>query len=261
MNLEVLITTMHQNDFSLIHKMRIESDAILLNQCSDNYVKEYCFNGNKVTMISTNTRGKSINQNFGILVAKGDILVFADDDIIFVDDYRQIILDYFNKHTKADAVKFYCESKNLNRPLSFKKPKKDKLIKKHEIMSAGTPLLAIKRDFLIRNGIFFNAGIGPGTDCANGEDGVFYSTLFKHKCKMYISPILIGYALQDNSSWFNKFDEKYFLNSGYIYRLIYGKLAFLYIFRKAWMFHFGKRTELGFFRIISMMNKGKNKCR
>lgn len=33
MDLQVLVSTMHQKDYSIIEKMNINSDAIIINQC------------------------------------------------------------------------------------------------------------------------------------------------------------------------------------------------------------------------------------
>ena len=148
-SIEVLITSMFQTDFSLIKKMNIEGNAIICNQADCWSFDSIRHDSYAVRMITSSTRGKSINQNIGIMLSKNDILVFADDDIVLKKGYEKTILDFFEKHKEADAVKFYCESLNSNRPLSFKMPKKIKKAKKTDMMSAGTPLLAIKKSFII----------------------------------------------------------------------------------------------------------------
>lgn len=40
MKVEVLLSCMNQKDFSIIEKINIHSDAIIVNQCNHNCVKE-----------------------------------------------------------------------------------------------------------------------------------------------------------------------------------------------------------------------------
>ena len=41
MTLQVLVATMHQTDHSLLEKMNIQSDAIVVNQCNRNEVERF----------------------------------------------------------------------------------------------------------------------------------------------------------------------------------------------------------------------------
>ena len=41
MNLEVLVATMHQKDYSLLEKMNISSNAVVINQCDSDSVDRF----------------------------------------------------------------------------------------------------------------------------------------------------------------------------------------------------------------------------
>ena len=41
MTLEVLVSTMYQKDYSLLDRMNIQTDAIVVNQCNENSIEEF----------------------------------------------------------------------------------------------------------------------------------------------------------------------------------------------------------------------------
>ena len=70
--LQVLVATMHQSDFSLVEKMNITCDAILANQTEYNAVSEQVYPFGTVRMISTDTRGVGINRNTALDAAEAE---------------------------------------------------------------------------------------------------------------------------------------------------------------------------------------------
>ncbi len=50
MNLQVLVSTMHQEDHSLLEKMNINSYAIIGNQCDQNSIEDFEWDGHKELM-------------------------------------------------------------------------------------------------------------------------------------------------------------------------------------------------------------------
>ncbi len=261
MKIEVLVTTMHQTDISKYTEMNLQTDAVIANQADICAFEETKINGNKVRFVTTDTRGLSTNRNIAINYAKGDIIVFADDDQVFVEGYEQIVKDAFNKNPDADAIKFYCESTNVNRPLSYKGVEKFTKASKRMIMSAGVPCLAIKREFLKKTAIFFNPNIGSGQKIYCGEDSVFYSELLKNKANIYLSPILLSYVNQGESSWFKGYDEQFGVSVGYVYSCIYGYLAPLVAIRRAFKEGRKNKCDLTYKELFFTMMKGIKKQR
>ena len=87
MNLETLVATMHQTDFSLVDKMNIQSDVVFANQCDRNGIEVVNKDGITAKMISTDTRGVGLNRNIALLMSSADILLFSDDDFTYNDGY------------------------------------------------------------------------------------------------------------------------------------------------------------------------------
>ena len=253
MRVQVLCTTMHQTDFSKIEEMKIQTDFVIANQADRNAYEEKEFDGHLAKMITTNTRGASLNRNITIMFSDADIVIFADDDQYFVDGYEREVVKEFEAHPEADAIKFICRSTNPDRPFSFKGTDTFKKMKKTGIMSAGVHALAIRREVLELSGVLFWNGLGPGRNVYCGEDSMFYRDLLKRGVKIYSSPVLISYAKQEDSSWFKGYDEQFCYSVGYIYKLLYGCLAPLVMIRRIARESGGEYTKR---QMFSMMLKG-----
>ena len=256
MTVEVLVTTMHQNDISKYYEMNLQTDAVIANQANTCALEELDINGKLVRFVTTDTCGVSTNRNIAITYSKADIIVFADDDQQFVDGYEKIISDAFETYTDANAIKFYCESTNPGRPLSYKRPASMRKASRKDLMSSGVPCLAIKRTFLLDNNIFFDVNLGPGAKNYCGEDSVFLSDILRRKCVIYLSPELISYVNQGESSWFNGYDEQFFVSSGFVYARLYGILAPLVILRRAKNTKKRKSCTASFASMVLLMMKG-----
>ena len=253
MKIEVLVTTMDANDFSLYEKMNIQTDAVIANQSGKLDYAEEIIDSNKIKLITTNTKGLSRNRNIGIAYCTGDIILFCDDDVKLVDNYQQIIIDEFNKYKNIDAVKFYCKSDNIDRPLSFKNPKFFKKAKINNILSAGVVAFAIRREILVKYNFRFHEDLGAGTTHGSGEDSLFLKQLLDSRIKIYLSPIFLANVKQEESSWFNGYDKLFFVNTGYIYKILYGNMALFAVFRRAIKMKKNKKCNLSFLKMIEYM--------
>lgn len=258
--IQVLVTTMHQKDTSKYESMNLQTDAIIANQADDCFYTEEQKGEHTVKMITTNTRGLSVNRNIALMYATADYIMFADDDQVLIDGYEQVIEDEFKRCPRADAIKFYCESTNKDRPMSFKRPSKFHRVKKFEVMSSGVHCLIIKRECLLNNNLFYQSNLGSGAEIVCGEDTAFINDLLKLKIKLYASPTLLSYINQGESSWFKGYNEKYFTSIGYVYSRIYGKFALLAIYRRAYRLK-NKTKDFTFSKMVKIMKKGMKKQR
>lgn len=256
MTVEVLVTTMHQSDIAKYREMNLQTDAVIANQADACAYEELEVDTKRVRFVTTDTRGVSTNRNIAITYSSADIIVFADDDQIFIDGYEKIIADTFEAHPDADAIKFYCESTTPDRPLSYKRPDSMQKASKRALMSAGVPCLAIKRSFLLDNNIFFDVNLGPGAKNYCGEDSVFLSNLLKRKCIIYLSPELLAFVNQGESSWFVGYDDKFFTSTGFVYARLYGVLAPLVILRRAKNTKKRKNCTASYASMVSLMMRG-----
>lgn len=253
---EVLAITMKAQDFSLVESMNITGNVIIANQTDHfDYITHNTENGTAI-LVSTKTKGASLNRNIALSLATKDIVVFCDDDVHFVDNYERIIINEFEKHPNADVIKFYCDSLNKDRPLSYKNPGHFKKATKASVLSAGVVLLAAKLKHLKTINIKFDETLGPGTENPNGEDSVFINDIIKSKSKFYLSPCKLGTVTQEGSSWFAGFNTQFFYTAGKIYKRIYGVLAYPVALRRAYRMSHSPECRLSFREIFSSLKRG-----
>lgn len=96
-NMQVIVATMNQTNHELIKKMNISTDAIIANQCKYSGIEEFLYKGREIKYINTKTKGVGLNRNIGLLASTGDIILLANDDIRYEDNYESIILNEFEK--------------------------------------------------------------------------------------------------------------------------------------------------------------------
>ena len=134
---EILCATMHRSDFSLIKEMNIKSDVVFANQCDRTAYEEVKFDGHTAKMISTETRGVGKNRNLALIYASADICLFADDDVVYNDDYENTVCRFYEEHPDADVVVFnFLVSRNGSKPDNIvNKTKKLRFKKRSERVS------------------------------------------------------------------------------------------------------------------------------
>lgn len=203
---------MNQKDFSLVDTMKINSNAIIINQSNENRYEKISVNNNCIEMYTFNEKGVGLSRNSAFMRSDSDIIEFADDDMIFVYGYREKVINEFDKHPEADAILFSIDSLNLDRPSH--KISKFKRIHRIESRKYGCARLAARREKLIYNNISFSLLFGGGAKYGAGEDTVLINDLIKVGLKVYVSPIKIADVKQDNSTWFNGYTDKYYFDKG-----------------------------------------------
>lgn len=217
MKVEVLVAAMNQNDHSLLEKMKISTDVIVGNQCERDFVERFEFRGNRAVYLNFNERGVGLNRNNALMRAQGDICLFADDDMVYVDDYESIVINAFEEHPEADLIAFNLMEKEPSRYVIRKEQKVNYL----NYLRYGTARIAVRLDSLRKNGIYFNQCFGGGTQHCHGEDNIFITECLKAGLKMYALPVIIAELTEEReSTWDTGYGEKYLVDQGYLYRAI-----------------------------------------
>lgn len=240
MKLEVLIAAVNAEPEKLIEKMKITSDAVLVNQCGKEDYAEIAVENGTVRVFSCDEKGVGKSRNKAISEAKGDILLFADDDIVYEKDYACKVEEEFNQHPEADALFFnlhVCENRRTYWNEDYKKV---------HIWNGGrypAYSIAIKKNALDGAKIKYSELFGGGAKYSCGEDSIFIKDCLKAKIKMYRTTTVIGMEEErpgGESTWFKGFDEKFFFDRGVMYAVLYGGMARLMGLR----FVYTKRAEM-----------------
>lgn len=227
-NLEIVVATMNQKDFSLIEKMNIHSDVIFANQTDVNEYTEMNTDELTARMISTTTRGVGVNRNLGLAFSRGDILLFADDDFVYNDDMHKKVLKAFEELPKADVIIFgnhYTLGGKVYKTRSCKTGK----LPLYKSMKYGTCVIAARKKKLQAARISFIEVFGGGCLYCNGEDSDFILNCYRKHLKLYTYDYILGSTAKDSTTCFPGYNGKYFYDTGALAKSSFGILKHFYM--------------------------------
>ena len=247
--LQVLVATMHQKELSIVEKMNIRCGAIVANQADRNEILVE----NDVKMITTTTRGVGLNRNIALLASDADILLFADDDVVYYDDMPQGVIRAFRENPKADVMIFGIDILK-NGQIIDRRHLTNRRVHVFNAMRFGTCRIAIRRKALLRANISFNQNFGGGCPFSSGEDSLFLKACFDRGLKVYANQYVLGTCAKDASTWFVGCNEKYFYDKGVLMRYLFPKIPHMMALYFA--IRFKRTTEIGVGQRIRLMLKG-----
>lgn len=226
--LEVLVAAMYQTDFSLVEKMNIKADAVIANQYDYGEIKEKNSFGNRILMVSTATRGVGKNRNLCLLFSSADILLFADQDVLYVDNMPDIVCKAFIENKNADVILFGFNLSKGGKVYETRCPENGR-IPFLKSLKYGTYSVAVRRRSILQKNIMFTELFGGGCPYSHGEDSDFIVRCFKSGLKVYGCNQIIGCTAKDVSTCFEGYREKYFFDTGALARNTFGMLSPFYI--------------------------------
>lgn len=220
MRVQVLVAAMHQKDHSLLEKMNIQSDVIVGNQCDHNSIENFDYNGHKATYLNFAERGVGLNRNNALMRASGDICLFADDDMVYIDDYAEKIVRAFEENPKADVIVFNLNEPNAKGEKRYVIPKVTRL-NRLNYLRYGTARIAIRLKSIREKGICFNQCFGGGTEHCHGEDNLFLTACLDKKLRIYAVPITLATLTEEReATWAREYNDKYLRDQGCLYYTI-----------------------------------------
>lgn len=219
MTLQTLVSCVQQNMDEIATVMNLESDAIVINQCSENSYKEYEHKGYKIACYSFKEKGVGLSRNNALLRADADIVLFSDEDIRYKNGYANTILDEFEKHPDADMLLFNMDVVESRATYHTEKEKK---VNRLNCGRYPTYSFAIRREKLHKANITFSLLFGGGAKYSNGEDSLFIRECIRKGFKIVALPVSIGSEEERESTWFKGYTKKFFFDRGVLYRPLYG---------------------------------------
>jgi len=211
MNVQVLVSTMYQSDHSLLEKMNIQSDAIIINQCDRNEVKLFNYKDINVKWVDSTDKGLSKSRNVAIQNAKDGICILSDDDLMYINGYADIVAEQFEKHPKADVIAFQVEGIEKKFKTYYPVARKLNYLTSMKVSSVE---IAFRLSSIRHQEICFNESFGAGAKYYMGEENIFLFDCIKRKLKVFYIPIKIADLHVVDSSWFRGFNREYFICRG-----------------------------------------------
>lgn len=255
MTFEVLISTMNQKNDSILEKMNIDSDAVVINQCDIERRREFDYRGNHITWIDSKQRGLSRSRNLALKNSVADICLLADDDLVFQTGYKQRIIYAFKTH-KEEMIRFRVSGIECK----FKQyPNCEQKIGYIKSLKVSSVEIAFRRKNIVKSGIKFDEKLGAGTEFCMGEENAFLFQCFRKGLHMRFLPVEIANLHIGNSTWFVGFNRNYFISRGAMFAGMTKIFSHLLIFQFAIRKYTLYKKEISFFRAIKCMEYGRKK--
>lgn len=251
MTYQLLVSTMHKKDYAIIDRMHINSNAIVINQCDHVDKEKLHRDGKEISFYSFDERGVGLSRNSAMMRATADIIEFADDDMIFEEAYQEKVLREFEVHPEADAILFSVESLNPNRPLL--RIDRFARVRRREALKYGCARLAIRREKVLYNNLVFSLLFGGGAKYGSGEDTIFLQDCIKAGLKIYKSPVKVATIMQNDSTWFKGYTDKYFMDKGSLFAAVMPRMCYAYAVMSALK---GKKSQNNRFEVLMIYLKG-----
>lgn len=257
MKLQVLISTMNQTDYSLLERMNIQTDAVVVNQCSENKVEDFDFRGHRIKWISMSDRGIGLSRNTALFNSSSDIVLFADDDMVYENGYEKNVINAFKRHKAADIICFNIKLLNSNKNIGgHRNNTVSKKLSIFNSMRYGATLIAARRKSLLRERITFSLLFGGGAEFNSGEDSIFIKDCYDSGLQLYSDTYYLGSVDDSQSSWYKGIDDKFFIDRGMVYYTAFPKL-----YNVIFTYYAYKLCKLdkkyGAIKIFLLFNKGK----
>lgn len=256
MTLQVLASTMNQKDHRLLEKMNIQSDAVVVNQCDEDKVECFKYNGHLIKWISMAAHGIGLSRNTCLMNATADIVLFADDDMVYQDGYAESVIRSFEKQPAADVICFNIRLMNSNKNIGGHRDNQSrKRLHVFNSMRYGATLLAARRKALLRERIAFSLLFGGGAEFNSGEDSIFIKDCLDAGLKLYSDTYCLGSVDDSTSSWYSGINDKFFIDRGIVYAVLFpktkGLIFWYYAYRMSKL-----SQDYGMVKIHGLFKKG-----
>lgn len=257
MKFQVLMSTMNksQSDIEkIVQDHHVHCSTLVINQTQGELVQSQ---NEKLSIISYHEKGLSKSRNRGLQNTNAEIALIADDDIEYVDDLENVIVNAFDEYKDYDIIAFYVET---DEHLPAGEAKEIHFMHSLSLMSVQ---IAYRVQSIKKHHIVFDERFGTGSGkYTSGEENIFLSDCLKNGLKILYVPRKIAYLLPEGeSSWFHGFDEQFFLSKGALFYRLSPRLSYLlnisFVILKYPMY----KKQLGIYKAYKAMKIGRKQMK
>lgn len=226
MEFQVLVSTMKQKDYKLLKQMNLKSNAVVINQDKIDSVDYFDVGENSFKWVNSSEIGLSKSRNMAIENAEAKICLISDDDLIYLNEFDQTILNEFEKNKSADVIVFQVEGIDKKFKNYYKSARNLNWL---TIMKVSSVEIAFKLSSIKENAIMFDEDFGAGAKYSSGEENIFLKECLDKGLKISYVPKKIANLYVGQSSWFQGFNMHYFISKGALFATFSKNWSFLLI--------------------------------
>ncbi|UUM62085.1 hypothetical protein NQZ89_00415 [Streptococcus suis] len=200
----VLVATVdNQNVDKLLETMNLTSVVtIVVNQYRSGREQSELVTKERSTILHSNRVGLSASRNDALALApEHAICKIADDDMVFVDNYEEIVAEAYQEFPDADMIVFYVDNEVVS---LAKKPLKKGRIYHLGSMNTSSVQISFKKSSLSQNNIAFDERFGIGAKYGSGEENILLFDAIRKGLKIYSYPVKIATLIDARDSYWDR---------------------------------------------------------
>lgn len=228
MKVQVLVSAVGKDVKELAAGMKLDSDAVIVNQCGEYGYQEWEAKHGRIQCFHMKERGVGLSRNTALLHADADICLFSDEDIVLEKDYADAIRDAYQSYPDADMLLFNVKVAPARRTYWIGQAAR---VRWYNYGRYPAYSISGKLGSLRRANVGFSLLFGGGAKYSNGEDSLFLRDCLRAGLKLYAVPVCIGEEIERESTWFCGYTEKFFHDRGVLYHYLYKKAAGIFALR------------------------------
>ena len=253
-DLEILISTVNKSSLDFLKRMfpnnsYLEYQILIINQSISNVLLKSTHPN--VRVINSSEIGLSKSRNLALLNSRAKWCLIADDDVVYVKDFNQIISKAFQQNAEADILTFMMQNEDGN---LFRNYPNLNIHNKKSVSSVNSVVIAFKRESIVGT-LEFNTNFGLGATFPTACEYIFLRDALAANCKLvFVSKVILSHP--NNSSGQNAASDILLFSRAALFYKYSGFLAYFRLIKQLILLLQQKRLNpLQFFK---KFNKGLN---
>lgn len=199
-------------------------------------------------------KGISRSRNRALEKSEADIVLFADDDLVFVNDLQSKVTRAFQNFPNADVITFRVQTPE-GQPYKDSYKNEPFFHTRSSIFKVSSVEIAVRSSRIKEAKIKFDEHFGLGSQFKSGEEVIFLNDCLNAGLKlMYVPEVLVVHPIESSGKIL---DAGYFRSKGAIVKRLYGftpllVLGLLFIIKQL----FKKQKTISFAQGIRESTKG-----
>ena len=221
-DLEILVSTMNRNSLDFLIPMFpfchfSDFSILIVNQTEENKLLVSDFPS--IRVINSFEKGLSKSRNLALKNTIGKIVLIADDDVIYMNDFDTKIIQAYNQYDNKAVISFCIEKPN---GLLFKKysPNAKKNLSLMELFNVLSIEISLNKLILDKLGITFDENFGLGSEFQMGEEAVFLSDIKNKNQQIAFVPSIIVIHSEISSTEKIDFSKRYYVQGAFLTKVL-----------------------------------------
>ncbi len=262
-DIEILLATMNRNSldflipmFPFSHFSNFSIVIVNQTQISNDLVSTFP----TVKVINSYEKGLSKSRNLALKNAVGKILLIADDDEIFIENFDSKMAEAYNRYPNSVGIIFQIEN---GHGFKYRKyPVKETFLSNYlALFNCLSIEISLNKTVFDKLNVNFDENFGLGSTFNMGEEAIFLVDIHNKKQQIWFYPEVIAIHSTISTNDKLNFKERYYIQGAFLARVF----SFGFYFQMATKLFFDlKQKKINFNQLplaIIKAFEGKNKYR